>query len=254
MDTRTLKLTQMAAIARHLTTTARALVLAHPGGETFIRRLEQFLGMILAPDAARARQLASLDTLLRNLDQRHDRLVRILVLMATVQAELAEEAGDPTEAEAWRALGQRLAPQGLATTQLSWLEEGELASTLPQRLEPGDRERLAAVVLTAPHGNLALLTDQLVAVGGALSLNEAERATLRAQDKRLSLARIGEARRLFGSTLKQLDASLDFHEAPAEVREVLLSKLVEALKANRTAKVVVNDEAELDALVANPPA
>ena len=148
---------------------------------------------------------------------------------------------------------QRVLPDGLATVQLTWLEEGELAVTLPQRLAPGDRARLEAVPLAAPHGNLALLTDSLVAVGGELGLKESERAVLRAQDKRQSLAHIGEARRLFGRTLKQLDASLDFHEVAVEVREVLLSKLFEALRAARSAKHGSDDD-ELDAILAVPPA
>lgn len=225
MNYRILRIAQMAAVARYLVGPARALVLGLPGGEGVVTQLEAFLRVVTTPNASLARQIAALDAALQLLDTRHDRLLRGLFLLTSGLAELADG-----EAEFWRGLQARLVPEGLAGVNRSYIEEAEVAASVRSRLLPGDADRMASVVLAAGF-TLDGAVTAWAETGTELGQKDVERAELRATDKRLSVAVVGEARRSFSRIMGHLVSTLDFHGVGAEVREKLLSKLIEAVAA-----------------------
>jgi hypothetical protein len=227
MNVRILTLAQMAMVARYFVGPARPVLAALPGGENLIAAFERFLAAISTPDTAVAQQIVALDALLLVLDALHDRLLRGLFLLLESLAELTDDAA---LAAGYRALQKRLFPGGLAMVNRTWLEEAEAATTVLSRLEPGDDALMAAFRLADGTSFVDLVT-RYSDIGRTLGEKDIERAELRAQDKRLSVAQIGEARRLFGNTIGYLESTLTFHGIAPEVREKLFSKLEEAIKA-----------------------
>ena len=227
MNFRILRVTQMVSVARHLVGPARPVVLALPGGQVVVAQLEALLLLVTTPSSERAQQILALDKLLLALDFLHDRLLRGLFLLLGGLAELAD---DVDLAKAYRALQARLIPEGLAGVNRTYLEEAAAAESIRSRLLAGDAELLARISMPG-GGTLDDVVTRLADTGRELREHDMERAELRATDKRMSVAVVGEARRTFSRIMGHLLSTLDFHEASAEVRDKLLSKLTEAISA-----------------------
>lgn len=227
MNIRSLRVAQMVSIARHLVGPARATLMALPGGAVFVAQIEGFLQTVTAPSSAMAADIAALDAQLQVLDFLHDRLLRGSFLCLGGLAELADDEG---QAKALRAVQQRLFPDGLSSVNRSYLEEAAFAEGARNRLVAGDAECLRQIVLPG-GGTLDEVVTRWGETGQALRETDNERAELRAADKRLGIVKLGEARRQFGRAMSHLVSTLDFHGASAEVREKLLSKLMEAIEA-----------------------
>lgn len=227
MNIRSLRVGQMVAVARHMLGPARETLLALPGGETFVTHLESFLQIVTAPTSALAQQIAALDELLVKLDGLHDRLLRGLFMVIGGLAELTD---DPAKAKWYRGLQGRLLPEGLAGINRTLLEEATMAEGARGRLLEGDGALLVGVA-NPEGGTLDDVVTRWAETGVSIREAENERAELRAKDGRLSLAKLGEARRAFGRLLGHLESTLNFHNVDVAVREKLMSKLVEVIEA-----------------------
>lgn len=134
-----------------------------------------------------AKELATLSAEGTALDvQHHDRLVRGIHATLAGAAEL-----DPDHADDYARVSERVLPQGLATSQQTWLGESGNAARVERDLaeDPAFCDELAGIAIVGGRTMLDAVRD-LVRVGKRLGAIETRRAELRA---RLASGRHGAA-------------------------------------------------------------
>lgn len=124
------------------------------------------------------KELATLSAEGTTLDvQHHDRFVRGIHATFAGASEL-----DPAHADDYARLSERVLPQGLATSQQSWLGESGNAARVERDLaeDPSFRDELAGIAVAGGRTMLDAVRD-LVRVGKRLGAIETRRAELRAR-------------------------------------------------------------------------
>lgn len=213
---------EMAGLSRHWLGPARGVVMKLALGPALINDHEAFLASESAkPDDG---VLAAADARSHAADQVFDRLVRGGYYTLTGLSELAD---DPVLAARFLQVRDRLYPEGLSMTQLSFLSESAAAEAVYHRLAQSDLDLLAKIVLPG-GGNLAQVVVAWAAAGVALREAEQERAALQlAKSVVFSSVQLA-ARNRWIRAVHMLVASLEYSDLGVPSRTLLLAKLREA--------------------------
>lgn len=197
--------------------------------DTGVRLLEFFRGFLLlaAAHAAPGNPLiAQLDALLQAADFLHDRLVRGLFLILSGLIELADT---DEEAQAWTRLRDRLFPEGLAINSRTWLEEGNAADGVFERLDAADLTLLDSLL---PGGRTLLsIVERYRDAGRTLLEKDPERAAAREAQQRTGRGTLTQARNQFIQAVALMRTTIQFQsDLDPEIKTRLTAKLDELEK------------------------